>query len=387
MRVTAHQEPLAKALSIVSRAVSSRTTMPVLSNILLEAKNGQLRLAATNREIGINCWIGAKVEDEGAITVPARLLSEFVNSLPSEQIDMDLAETTQRLGLRCAKFKANITGIDWNEFPILPSIGTDAPTIQLDATKLATMIAGVVVAASDDENRPTLTGVEVTIGKGEMTMAATDGYRLGFRRKDVDVGGGIITVVVPHQALEVLGKFIADAAGTIDMVVTPNHDMLLFGWTGNEKARYQRVEMTCQLISAKFPNWNATVPKEAKTIAVVPVADLQGALKTAMLFARDNANLVRFKFASGDVETGKLTVAASSAEMGETSTDLACAVDGDTIDIAFSGKYVLDALATINDKMAVIELTQPTRPGVFCGGTMKKADGFVVVMPLIPPNK
>jgi DNA polymerase-3 subunit beta len=338
--------------------------MPVLSNILIEATGNQLRLAATNREIGINCWIGAKVEDEGAITVPARLLAEFVNSLPAERIDMDLAEATQRLELKCARYKAHMSGIDWHEFPLLPSIATDTPTIQLDATTLATMINGVVVAASDDENRPTLKGVEVTIGKGQITMAATDGYRLGYRRQTVGIDDDATTVIVPHEALESLSKFITDAAGTIDMVVTEKRDMLLFSWTGNEKARYQRAEMSCQLIDARFPDWHATVPKEAKTIAVVPVADLQGALKTAMSFARDGgANLVRFAFAPGDVDNGSLTISATSTEMGETTTALACAVDGAAIDIAFSGKYVQDALATINDKMAVIELTQPTTTG------------------------
>ena len=129
MRVSCHQENLAKGLSIVGRAVSSRTTMPVLSNILLEAKNNQLRLAATNREIGINCWIGAKVEDEGAITVPARLLTEFVNSLPPERIDMELAVRTQTLHLSCARFEANMKGIDAFEFPLIPTAqGHDDPS-------------------------------------------------------------------------------------------------------------------------------------------------------------------------------------------------------------------------------------------------------------------
>ncbi len=386
MNVSAHQENLSKALSIVSRAVSSRSTMPVLANILLEAKGNQLRLAATNREIGINCWIGAKVEDEGAITIPARLLGEFVNSLPPERIDMDLKESTQSLHFKCAGYKANMKGIDWQEFPLLPTIVTDAVAIKLDATTLTTMIGGVVVAASDDENRPTLTGVEVTIGAGQITMAATDGYRLGYRRQDASIADDAMTVIVPHTALESLGKFLPDAASAVDVVVTEKRDMLLFGWTGNEKARYQRVEMSCQLIDGRYPDYRATVPKKAGLTIKVDTKALAGAVKLAMLFGRDNANIVRFEsYADSNGNDGQLKISARSAEMGETENVIPCLADGQ-LAIAFNGKLVLDALATIADAQTVIELTQDTRPGVFYGGSVRKDDAFAVLMPMMPPK-
>ena len=127
MRVSCLQENLAKGLSIVSRAVSTRSTLPVLGNILIEARGSQLRLAATNLEIGINCWIGAKVDDEGAITVPARLLSDFVNSLPPERVEMELSTRTQTLHLRCARIDANLKGIDSSDFPIMPTISGSIP--------------------------------------------------------------------------------------------------------------------------------------------------------------------------------------------------------------------------------------------------------------------
>src|SRR5687768_14687042 len=124
VRVSCLQENLAKGLSIVGRAVSSRSTLPVLGNILLEAKDNELRLAATNLEIGVNCWIGAKVEDEGSITVPARLLSDFVNNLPPERVDLELAVRTQTLHVHCARYDANMKGIDAADFPIIPTAGT-----------------------------------------------------------------------------------------------------------------------------------------------------------------------------------------------------------------------------------------------------------------------
>ncbi|HRW48132.1 MAG TPA: DNA polymerase III subunit beta, partial [Caldilinea sp.] len=221
MRVSCLQENLAKGLAIVGRAVSSRSTMPVLANILLEARDNQLRLAATNLEIGVTCWIGAKVEDEGSITVPARLLTDFVNSLPPDRIDMELTARTQTLNLRCANFDANMKGIDAANFPIIPTIdgvsgddgGMEGMRIELEASGLRKMVDQVVFAAASDESRPTLTGVEVTFKEGRITLAATDGYRLSVRSAHVD--GSMpdvpITVIVPARSLGELARVSADA--------------------------------------------------------------------------------------------------------------------------------------------------------------------------------
>lgn len=383
MKLSVNQPTLAKAVSIVARAVSPRTTLPVLANILLSAHGNQLRLAATNREIGITCWIAATVEDDGAITVPARLLGEFVNSLPPERIDMELADRTQRLELRCARYKAHMSGIDYNEFPLLPTFADqpeEAQRISLDAVTLTTMISGVVVAASDDDNRPTLTGVEVTIGAGQITMAATDGYRLGYRRKDVALDGDTVTVVIPHQALEALGKFLPDAAGSVDAVITTKRDMMLFSWAGTEKAGYQRCEMSCSLLDARFPDYMATVPKNYKVMWQVDTAKLVEAIKVAMLFARDNANIVTFESVPDvDGNDGQLVISATSAEMGATESKVPCLAN-DAIKIAFNGKLIQDALSTIGGPQTTVELTQATRPGLFYGGS--RSDGFAVIMPM-----
>ena len=214
MRVSCLQENLAKGLSIVARAVSTRSTLPVLGNILLEAKSGQLRLAATNLEIGINCWISAKVEDEGAITVPACLLSDLINGLPPERVDMEATIRTQTLHIRCNRIDANIKGIDAKDFPLIatmsgPGEAEDGATqingsaLDLEPGNLRKMIDQVVFAASTDESRPTFTGVEITLGEGRLGMVATDGYRLSVRSAAVESNGGSFagTVVVPARSL------------------------------------------------------------------------------------------------------------------------------------------------------------------------------------------
>jgi len=391
MRVSAYQENLSKALSIVSRAVSSRTTMPVLGNILLEAKDNQLRLAATNREIGINCWIGAKVEDEGAITVPARLLSEFVNSLPAERIDMDLKDRTQTLHLSCARFNANMKGIDAYEFPLIPTAQqqseTEALTIQgtqfdLAASGLRKMIDQVIFAASSDENRPTLTGVEVTIDDNKLTMAATDGYRLSVRSVPIEYAQDKQTVIVPARSLGELARISADAsdAEPVHVIVTGKRNQVLFSMVGKADARgaFQRVELVSELIDARFPDYRATIPKTYKTHAVLDTAALLSAVKVAMLFARDNANIIRLDLGS------HLRITSASAEMGDNVSELEGEIIGPPLEIAFNGRYVLDYLGKVDAKSVKLEVTEPTRPGAW--KPVGDSDYLHVTMPMSPPK-
>ncbi len=409
MRVSCHQENLAKGLSIVGRAVSSRTTMPVLSNILLEAKNNQLRLAATNREIGINCWIGAKVEDEGAITVPARLLSEFVNSLPPERIDMELAVRTQSLHLSCARFEANMKGIDAFEFPLIPTAQghdgnngdsqnavpiVDGVQMELETGGLRKMIDQVIFAASSDENRPTLTGVEVSFTGERLTMAATDGYRLSVR--SVPLSHGLaeekITVIVPARSLGELARISADAAEerSVQVIVTQARNQILFQlWGKGEETRggFHRVELVSELIDARFPDYRATVPKSYDTRTVIDTASLLKAVRVALLFARDNANIIRVSVAPGNGENmGQMRLTATSAEMGDNVSELDAMVEGHSVEIAFNAKYMIDVLSQIDQPQVVLETTQPTRPGTLRPVGMGAEEFLHVIMPMHPPR-
>ncbi|MBX3012255.1 MAG: DNA polymerase III subunit beta [Caldilineaceae bacterium] len=409
MRVSCHQENLAKGLSIVGRAVSSRTTMPVLSNILLEAKNNQLRLAATNREIGINCWIGAKVEDEGAITVPARLLSEFVNSLPPERIDMELAVRTQTLHLSCARFEANMKGIDAFEFPLIPTAQghsdpndeghnavpiVDGIQMELETDGLRKMIDQVIFAASSDENRPTLTGVEVSFTGDRLTMAATDGYRLSVR--SVPLSQGIseekMTVIVPARSLGELARISADAdeAHPVQVIVTQARNQILFQLHGKgEESRggFRQVELVSELIDARFPDYRATIPKNYNTRTVADTASFLKAVRVALLFARDNANIIRLSVMPGNGEnTGQMRLTATSAEMGDNISDVDAMVEGDTLEIAFNAKYLIDVLSQIDQPQVVLETTQPTRPGALRPVGMGEAEFLHVIMPMHPPR-
>lgn len=388
MRVSVTQQSLAKALSITTRAVSSRSSMPVLSNVLLEAKDDTLRLAGTNREIGISCWIAATVEDDGAITIPAKLLSEFVNSLPPERIGLELNERTQTLRLSCAKFSANIKGIDHNEFPLLPTYQpettTEAPTVtgatyMVNPGHLLENINSVVFAASQDENRPTLTGVETTFDDGRLTMAATDGYRLSVRTCDAITQIEKNTVIIPARSLVEVARIAADATGDVTAVISRNRNQVLFSATG--KGEWQRVDVVCELIDARFPDYMATVPKSYNTRTIIDTAALQKAVRVALLFARDNNNIVRFQVAP---ENNMLRLTATSGEVGDNISEIECGVEGESIEIAFNGRYVMDALGAITTPQVIIETTQKTRPGLI--RPVGDSDFLMVTMPMHPPK-
>jgi DNA polymerase-3 subunit beta len=404
VRVSVLQENLAKGLSIVSRAVSSRSTLPVLGNILIEAKDNELRLAATNLEIGVNCWIGAKVDDEGAITVPAKLLSDFINNLPPERVEMELAVRTQTLHVRCARYDANMKGIDAADFPIIPTAGTGAHNddaaevlegtqIELETGGLRKMIDQVVFAASSDESRPTLTGVEVSFQTARLSMAATDGYRLSVRSVHLDkpFADENITVIVPARSLNELGRIIADADAErpVHALVTQARNQIIFQvWgKGDIRGAFHRVELASQLIDARFPDYRAIVPKSHTTRTVVDTAALLKAVRVAQLFARDNANIIRVAVIPGNGKTqGSVRLTATSAEMGDSVNELDALVEGNDLEIAFDARFLMDVLNQIDEPQVVLETTQSTRPGTIRPLGMGEDEFLHVVMPMHPPR-
>ena len=361
MKVSCLQENLAKGLSIVGRAVASRSTLPVLSNVLLATDNGQLRLAATNLEIGINCWVGAKIEEEGAITVPARLLAEFVNSLPPERIDLDLDESTQTLNMKCARIESNIKGIDAQEFPLVPTAQEDETPIRLNPEWLRKMIDQVVFAAATDESRPILTGVLVQFDEDRLTMAAADGFRLSVKTASLnrtEYSGEPSEVIIPARALMELARISADQEEPVEVIITPARKQILF--------HLQSIDLVSQLIEGKFPDYNQIIPKGYATRSVLETGNFLKAARVSHLFARDSANIIKLEVVpSGDeLMNGRITLVATSAELGDNVADLDASIDGDPLEIAFNAKYLMDVLAVIDSPQVILETTAASSPGV-----------------------
>ncbi len=244
MKVSCLQENLAKGLSIVGRAVATRSTLPVLSNILLSTDGSRLKLSATNLEVGINCWIGAKVDQEGAITVPARLLADFVNSLPSERIDLSLITRTQTLNLKCGRYEANIKGIDAQEFPLI-LVPEEDHRVRIAPDLLREMIDQVAFAAATDESRPVLTGVLAEVNAEGITFAAADGYRLSLRSVELsDLPEQPMSAIIPARALQELRRISGDEQEPIEMLIAPTRNQVFF--------HLRDIDLVSQLVEGQF---------------------------------------------------------------------------------------------------------------------------------------
>lgn len=357
MKLTCLQENLAKGISIVGRAVSTRAVLPVLNNILLATEEGRLKLAATDLSTSITCWIGAKVEEDGEITIPARLLADFVSTLPSAQIQLELVTRTKSLHLGCAQFEADIHGIDAQDFPLIPS-DVDDHKITILPSVLRQMIEQVTLAAAPaDEGRLVLTGTLAEFRESELTMVAADGFRLSLRK--AQLGEEVpepLDVIIPARALRELARVSVEEEEPVEIIVTPNRNQVLF--------RLSNVEIISQLIEGKFPDYNQIIPSSYGTRVVVNTHDLMRAVRISVLFSRDVANIVRLEIIPGPDEGAGRLIVASAAEVGQNVAELDATVEGEQMEIAFNGRYMIDMLNVIGTEQVILEATNPSRPGI-----------------------
>lgn len=359
MKVMCPQESLARGLGIVGRAVATRSTLPILSNILMQTDDGRLKLSATNLEIGIRCWVKADVSDAGAITVPARLLGEFVHQLPPGTVTLDLNGRNQTMRLTADRHKAEIKGIDAADFPVLPAID-DGVRFSVGTRVFKEMIQQVVIAAATDDARPVLTGVLLVADPdaGRLTLAASDGFRLSVRDSELDAPiDGRLQLIVPARALAELQRVASDDDETIDIAVPPARNQVLF--------QLKDIDIVSQLIEGNPPDYEKIIPTAAATRAVVNTKAFLGAARIASSFARDAANVVRLALAPGDEIGGSVTISAQSAEVGGNESEIEAAVDGEPMEVAFNARYLLDVLGVVNCEQIVLEVASPSSPGVF----------------------
>ncbi len=357
MKLSCLQENLNKGLGIVERAVAARTTLPITTNVLLATDESRLKLVATNLEMAISCWIGAKVEDEGAITVPARLLTEFINSLPNDKVDISLSPKTKTLGLRCARFEARISGVDAKDFPPIPKVD-EGITTKIEVEALRQGISQVVFATASEESRPVLTGVDAQFGGDLLTLAAADGFRLAVYKLPIATPVSQETeVIIPARTLAELNRLMVDQEEAIEITVNPNKSQVLF--------RLRNIEFVSQLVQGTFPQYNQLIPQSYNTRAVVDVAEFLRATKTASIFARDGSGIVRLVVApGGELTPGRMTVSARSEEIGEDVGEIDATVEGEEAKIAFNGKYLTDVLSVLHGAQVALETTNPSSPGV-----------------------
>jgi DNA polymerase III subunit beta len=372
MKVSCLQENLAKGLSIVSRAVAARSTLPVLGNILLATDNGRLRLSATNLELGITCWIGAKIEEDGATTVPAKTFVDLVNTLPQDKVELDLNPRTQTLNLACGRTHAHVKGIDAQEFPQIPQADLDN-ALELNVEDFREMIGQVTFAAATDEARPILTGVMARIDGGSLKLEAADGFRLAVRTAHLSSpAASAVNAVIPARALAELARIIT-ADEPVHMSLPPGRGQVIF--------HHGNIELVSQLIEGSFPDLTPVIPKSYTTRAVLPTDEFRKACRTSDIFAREAAHTARIKIKPGtDEAPGHVSISATSAETGDNQAEIDASVEGAAVEISFNVKYLVDVLNVITTPNVALEVSSATSPGVIRPVT--RDDYLYVAMPM-----
>jgi DNA polymerase-3 subunit beta len=377
MKVTVLQENLARGLSIVSRAVSPRSILPVLANVLIATDEGRLRLSATNMELGITCWIGAKIDEEGSTTVPARTFTDLVNTLSDKQVDMTLNVRTQTLNVRSGASTTDLKCLDAQDFPVMP-VYDESQGLQINVTELKEMIQQVVFAASDDQARPVLTGVLVNIKGNKITMAAADGFRLSVRKSDLSsTVAKPINAIIPSRAMSELARVASDGDQVVTMVLPPGRGQVIF--------RLRDIELVSQLIDGNFPDYEQIIPRRFETRAVLSTSAFLKAVKQAEIFAREGSFIARINLNPGDgLQSGFVEIFGQSEETGSNQNQVSASIEGESLLIAFNVRFLREVLDVIKTPNVALETAKETTPGVVrpVGGEAGDGEFLHVIMPM-----
>jgi len=352
MKLQVTQENLSKALSTVARVSSARNTLPILANVLLKTVDNRLSVAATNLDIAITHFIGTKVATEGAITVPARLMQDFVSSLPSGVIDLELEDN--KLHISTDQYKSTINGVSAEEFPVMPSI-QDGTSWSISAETMKKALQQVVLAASSDEARPVLTGVFLHTFEGNLYAVATDSYRLA--EKQLMKSKAEVSLLVPASAMQDLLRILNDETG--DVSVTHDDQQVLF--------RTSEVELVTRLIEGAYPDYRKLIPAKFATTTKLKKDDFANITKVSALFARESAGSITISASEKDKHVSIQSIA---SQLGENTASAAAEVSGDG-ELTLNSRYLLDALHVFggdqvtfgfNGKLEPALLTDPSDP-------------------------
>ncbi|MFC1944393.1 DNA polymerase III subunit beta [Chloroflexota bacterium] len=374
MKLSCSQENLNRGLAIVGRAVAGRTTLPITNNILLATEGNRLRLAATNLELSISFWLDAQVEEEGTITVPSRLITDFVNSLPNDRTSLALSPGSRTLELRCARYEARISGLDSSDFPQIPRVAdVEGTAIEVAHDALRQAINHVAFAASVEDSRPVLTGVQAEFDGDQLTLAAADGFRLAVHSLSLSSQVEKMAVIIPARCLSELTRLLGDHEDSVGITVNSKRNQVLF--------KLKDIEVVSQLIQGTFPNYHQLIPKGFATRAVVSLSDFLKATRSASVFARDGSGIVRLMMTPrGEASEGKMSISARAEEVGDNLGEVDAVVEGEEAKIAFNGKYLTDVLGVLSGEKVALETTSPSSPGAI---RLLGTDNYVhVVMPM-----
>lgn len=348
MHLTCSQEHLLRAVQIVGRAISPRASMPILGNILLETTKNGAKLVATDLELGIEAYVIGTVKEGGAVTLPARILTDIVTNLPEAPVEMTVAEGESKAVITSEHVRFEILGLPASDFPLMPS-GDGNVVVKFDSGLLRTMIRQTSFAVSTDETRPFLTGVYLVVDGEQGHLVATDGGRLAVRRAKMGGGAhGKVTAIVPSKTMAELVRTLGSVEGEVS--VASHENQLIFSLPG--------MRFVSRLIAGQFPNYEQVIPKEFKQRITVGTERLLRGVRRASITAKDSANVVRLS-----ASEGTLTISSNTPDVGKAQEDIEVRVEGEAIPVAFNAKFLMDALSNIDAPDVHFDLTGPLSPG------------------------
>jgi DNA polymerase III subunit beta len=365
LRINVSKDELVSALGIVSRAVSTRTSVQILSGILLEAQGGELRLAATDMELSLRANVPAQLEGDGAIVLPGKTFSDIARLLPSDEVTIEHRPAESVVHVTSGSASYTLHTYNPEDFPRLPELGS-VQTFSVDRESLLETIGRVARAASRDESRPVLTGILVSFTGGKIVMAATDSYRLAVKETELDGPTPELEAIVPSRALQELAR-IASSGDSVEVGVHENQ--VLFSVEG--------AWLTTRRIDGQFPNYRQLLPEQFEHELTIPRQEVLEVVRRAAVMIQ-RATPLQLRFAEGE-----LTVIARTHEVGESKESMPVAFSGDTLEIGFNADFLRDGLESIDGDDVRFKLISPLRPAVLQG----ESDDFTyLVMPIRLPG-
>jgi len=365
MKLSVLQEDFSKALNFASRFSSSRTQLPVLANIKLEAKKNRLVLMSTNLEISSVVKIGAQIEKEGSVTVPSRVMTDIVQNLPSGALNINVDK--EKIEISTSSFKGSVSGMNDDDFPNVP-VSAGTKKLKLDKDVFGEVLSQTLYSVSTDETRPVLTGMLVVIGKSSLVFASTDGFRLSQKKINVKNSGDSGNVIIPKNILGEIMRLSNDF-DEISFSIKKKDNQIVF--------EAGEIVVSSRILEGEFPDYKSIIPKSSKLRVIVDKEELQRSVKLASVFARESDNVVKFL-----LKKDKLEVLADSKTSGKQKTSLDVKTEKGSVDveIAFNYRFLEELLNSIKGEEVVMELTDSKSPGVFTDP--KDASYLHLIMPV-----
>lgn len=365
MKFTVKQQNLSKSLSILNKAVNQRTSLPLLSNVLIKTEKGRLKLMSSDLLTTISVWIGAKIDEQGEYTIPAKVLTEFVTQIKDDTIDFSLEGSSFKAVT--SKAKSNFSGMPASDFPTIEA-DDSSKSITVKSSKFLDALSKVAFAIATDESRPVLTGIYVRIVEGRLILAGTDGFRMAEHKLDVEnLDSAEFSCIVPGKYFYEIAKSFCANSEDLKISLNETRNVLLIS--------VEDMQAQIRLIEGNYPDYEAIIPDEFTTDVILPSSELSGALKLASVFAKEGGNMVKLSILGSDVE-----IISQPTESGSNTTNLSAEAKGEDVQIAFNAKYLLDFTNNIGDEEVCIKILESLKPGMF--RITSNPDYFYIVMPM-----